>query len=137
MLLTYVSAGLSTEPDGMFATWDLLQKGRVRLVGGRPSDGIEVIGTPDMVLEVVSRSSVKKDLEELPELYWTAGIPEYWLIDPRGPETRFDILRHGASGYRAVSRKDGWRKSSVFGASFRLSQTLDPLGEPAFTIEVR
>jgi Uma2 family endonuclease len=137
MLLTYLSAGLSTEPDGMFATWDTLRDGRVRVVGGRPSDGIEVIGTPDMVLEVVSRSSVRKDLKYLPKLYWAAGIPEYWLIDPRGPELRFDILRHGANGYRKVAGQDGWRKSAIFGASLRLTQTADPLGEPAHALEMR
>jgi Uma2 family endonuclease len=137
MLLTYLPVGLSTEPDGMFATWDTLRDGRVRVVGGRPSDGVEVIGTPDMVLEVVSRSSVRKDLKYLPKLYWAAGVREYWLIDPRGPDLRFDILRHGAGGYRKVSGQDGWRKSAVFGAAFRLTQTADPLGEPAFALEIR
>lgn len=137
MLLTNLAAGLSTEPDGMFATWDTLRDGRVRVVGGRPSDGVEVFGTPDMVLEVVSRSSVRKDLKYLPKLYWAAGVREYWLIDPRGPDLRFDILRHGAGGYRKVSGQDGWRKSAVFGAAFRLIQMADALGEPAFALEMR
>jgi Uma2 family endonuclease len=137
MLLSHVESGLSSEPDGMFATWNQLRRGRIRLIGGQAHDGVELIGTPDMVLEVVSPSSVQKDMKDLPELYWAAGIPEYWLIDPRGPELRFNILRHTTAGYRSVPKKDGWRKSAVFGAAFRLTQTADPLGEPAFTLEMR
>ena len=56
---------------------------------------------------------------------------------PREQELRFDILRHGSGGYRKVNGQDGWRKSAVFGAAFRLTQTTDPLGEPAYALEVR
>src|SRR5262245_39510197 len=115
MLLTHEAAGLSTEPDGMFARWDTLQDGTARLVGGNPPDGVELNGTPDMVLEVVSKKSVRKDTIELPDVYWEAGIAEYWLIDPRGQELRFDILRHSSNGYRPVRPSGGWRKSAVFG----------------------
>jgi Uma2 family endonuclease len=137
MLLTHLAAGLSTEPDGTFATWDTLRANRLRLIGGEPPDGIELMGTPDMVLEVVSRTSVHKDLNVLPDLYWAAGIPEFWLIDPRGPALRLDLFRHTAAGYRAVRARDGWRKSAVFGAAFRLVQSADPLGQPAYELEVR
>jgi Uma2 family endonuclease len=137
MLLTHLKAGLSTEPDGMFAKWETIRSRRVRLVGGKGADGSEVRGTPDMVLEVVSPKSVRKDLQDLPQRYWAAGIPEYWLVDPRSSELRFDILRRGSKGYRKVPAPDGWRKSAVFGAAFRMRQTADPLGEPAYTLEVR
>ena len=132
MLLTNLATGLSCEPDGMFATWDTLRSERARLLGGHPPFGVEVEGTPDMVLEVVSRSSVHKDYDELPGLYWESGIAEYWRIDPRGKELRFDLLRRTATGFRAVRAPDGWRKSVVFGAAFRLTQTADPLGQPAY-----
>jgi Uma2 family endonuclease len=137
MLLTHRRAGLSTEPDGMFARWETLRSRTARLVGGNPPDGVEVVGTPDMVLEVVSRKSLRKDTIELPELYWQAGIAEYWLVNPLGDSVRFDLLRHTPKGYRAVRPSGGWRKSAVFGASFRLAQTTDPLGHPAFNLEVR
>src|SRR5256885_8764701 len=44
---------------------------------------LELEGTPDMVLEVVSESSVQKDTKRLRQLYWQAGIREYWLVDAR------------------------------------------------------
>lgn len=137
MLLTNLDAGLSTEPDGTFATWETLRSGRLRVVGGDPTDGIELIGSADMVLEVVSRSSVRKDYQELPELYFEAGVSEYWRVDVRTPAVRFDLLRRTVNGFRAVRDNAGWRKSVVFGASFRVQQTENPLGEPAFQIEVR
>src|SRR5262249_29765891 len=62
-LVTNVEAGLSTEPDGTFVTWASYEAGRVRLVprDDRPGQYVELEGTPDWVLEVVSRSSVQKD----------------------------------------------------------------------------
>src|SRR5262249_55628153 len=90
MLLTHAEAGLSTEPDGMFFTRESLRRGRVQLVQG--DESLEVEGGPDMVLEVVSPKSVEKDTEVLPDLYWKAGVREYWLVDPRGEPPTFDIL---------------------------------------------
>lgn len=137
MLLTNLRAGLSTEPDGTFATWQTPRAGRLRVVGGEPPDGIELVGTPDMVLEVVSRSSVRKDYDELPDLYFQAGIAEYWRIDCRSREVQFDLLRRTASGYRAARDNAGWRKSVVFAAAFRVTQTTNPLGDPAYELEMR
>ena len=65
----------------------------------------EFEGTPDMVLEVVSATSVRKDTEILRDLYWRAGIQEYWLVDARGDEPLFSILRHTARGYAATCRR--------------------------------
>jgi Uma2 family endonuclease len=96
-----------------------------------------VIGTPDMVLEVVSSHSVQKDTVALRELYAAAGIAEYWLVNPLGEELSFDILRLTAKGY-ALSRKTrGWMKSTVFGKSFRL-EAQEPEDElPDYRLLVR
>ena len=39
---------------------------------------------PDWVLEVASRSTVDKDVEEKGDIYQTLRVPEYWLFDPEG-----------------------------------------------------
>jgi Uma2 family endonuclease len=135
MRLTHPEAELSTEPDGLFISNQALQRQRVQLTKGAQS--IEVIGSPDMVLEVVSASSVEKDTVVLPRLYWKAGIEEYWLVDPRGKELRFDIFRSGAHGFTATRKRDGWLKSLVFDRSFRLTKRAGLMDLPEFTFEVR
>jgi Uma2 family endonuclease len=137
MLLTNSAADLSTEPDALFASWDALQSGRLQLVKGAKKGYVELEGTPDMVLEVVSASSVRKDTKDLHDQYWRAGVPEYWLVDVRRDAPRFEILRHGRRSYVATRKQGGWTKSSVFNRSFRLTQETDPLGHPAFTLAVQ
>jgi Uma2 family endonuclease len=136
-LLSNPAADLSCEPDGSFVSWEALRGGRVRLVEGAQHGYVEMEGTPDLVLEVVSDSSVRKDTETLLQLYWRAGIPEYWLVDARGPEPTFRILRHTPTGYVAVADQGGWLPSGVFGRSFRLTRQADPLGYPQFTVAVQ
>src|SRR5579864_7137512 len=55
MLLTHVFANLSTEPDGLYYHWSTAESGRLKLVEGADEGCVELLGTPDMVLEVVSR----------------------------------------------------------------------------------
>jgi Uma2 family endonuclease len=138
MLLSNAAAILSTEPDATFVSFETMRSGRVRLVEGAVEGFTELEGTPDMVLEVVSETSVRKDTETLRDLYWKAGIPEYWLVDVRGDEPVFTILRHTARGYAATRHQaGGWLRSAVFDRSFRLTQRPGPLGHPQYTVEVR
>ncbi len=134
VLLTNAIIGLSTEPDGMFFFHKSLQSGAIRLKKGL--DSLEVEGTPDMILEVISRSSVNKDTVILRDLYWQAGIAEYWLVDSRGEPT-FNILRRTAKGYAAVRNQAGWLKSAVFGKSFRLTKQIDRTDNPDYRLEMR
>ncbi len=135
MLLTNEAAELSTEPDGMFASHFSVAKGKVVLAEG--DESLEVQGTPDMVMEVISDTSVEKDMEILPVLYWRAGIAEYWLVDVRERIPRLDIFRRGPRKYLAVRKPAGWVRSAVFGRSFRLVR-LDRPGKIArFVLQMR
>jgi Uma2 family endonuclease len=138
MLLRNATADLATEPDGMFISYDALRSGRVQRIEREVPDFLELEGSPEVVLEVVSETSVHKDTEELRELYWRAGILEYWLVDARADAPKFDILQHGRKGYTATRKQaGGWRRSAVFGRSFQLTQTTDPLGDPLYQLNVR
>jgi Uma2 family endonuclease len=137
LLVTNDRARLACQPDGTFVSRRSLKSGRVRLVEGEKGGYLELEGTPDMVLEVVGASSVEKDREVLPELYWRAGIPEYWLVDARGDDLEFQIFRREPGGYTAVRKQRGWLKSRVFGRSFRLSRGLDDAGNPEYSLAVR
>jgi Uma2 family endonuclease len=136
-LYTNDDANIAVNPDAIFISHAAREEGRVTLVPGRKGGYVEIQGTPDMVLEVVSRSSVTKDTELLFEGYWTADIPEYWLIDARKSPPRFDIYRHTDNGYVAVRRRDGWLKSAVFDRQFRFVESKDRFGDPAYSLEVK
>jgi Uma2 family endonuclease len=137
MSLSNVEVDLSTIADGVYVSYDAVRKGRVLLIAGAQGGCVELVGTPDMVLEVVSDTSVHKDTEELWQLYWQAGIPEYWLVDARTDELHFDIFRHGAKKYTATRKRGGWLKSRVFKRSFRLTRHADPLGNPQYILDMR
>ena len=98
----------------------------------------QLAGSPDMVLEIVSTSSTAKDRQTLLDLYWRAGISEYWLIDLLGDSLRFDLHKRAAKGYVTTRRlAGGWLKSGVFERSFRLTAGTDPLGKPRYRLEAR
>src|SRR5262249_47048082 len=137
MLLSNVAANLATEPDGMFFRWTTMQSGRHRLVPDESAGYTELEGTPDMTLEVVSDLSERKDTEILRELYWKAGVQEYWLVDVRGETPKFDILRHGPEGFSETPVVGGWLTSAMFGRQFQLVRRTDPLGHPLFVVNVR
>jgi Uma2 family endonuclease len=135
--LTNLPADIAGKPDAMFLAAETIDSGRVRFVEGAERGYVEVEGSPDMVLEVVSDSSVDKDTGVLLDAYWQAGIPEYWLVDARGDDLRFDVFRRGPKGYKRSPKKHGWVASPIFGKSFRLSVKTDKAGRPDYTLDVR
>jgi Uma2 family endonuclease len=138
-LLTNTGAKLGTVPDGTFVKWASSKSGRVRFIPRRDRRGqfIELRGTPDWALEVVSMSSVHKDTVELPLLYHRAGIPEFWLIDARGDEIDFQILVRRRSKYTPAAINSGWAFSPVFGRWFRLTRRPNREGRWNYRLEVK
>ncbi len=137
LLISHLGAEVSNNPDGVFVANASFEDGTVRLVEGAKQGYIELEGSPDMVLEVVSDSSVKKDFELLRVAYWKAGIREYWLVDARGEKLDFQILKLTSKGYSPIRAVGGWIKSAVFRKSFRLVATKNHLGHPDFELQVR
>jgi hypothetical protein len=135
MQLTNLQARFSTGPNGMFVSEDGLEAGRARFPDGDQSQ--EVVGTPEMVLEIVTAASVRKDTVLLPRLYWQAGVREYWLVDSRAKEPKLTILRHGRTKFTSARESGGWVKSAVFGKSFRLVREAGELGLSVFRLETR
>ncbi len=134
MLLKNASANLSAEPDGLFFTWETISTGRLRLIE-KPGQGImELDGSPDMTLEVVGKTSVQKDVVLLRDLYWKAGVAEYWLVDARDGKLSFEILAWTPEGYVSTPAQDGWIASKVFDNRFQLQQKVDPLGHPQYFV---
>jgi Uma2 family endonuclease len=124
VLVTNVAAKVSNNPDATFISWAALESHRARFVPRKRKrdTSIEIEGSPDWVLEVVSDSSVKKDMELLREAYHQAGIREYWLVDARGSNIFFQIFHWRRTGYARASRDGDWQRSRVFGRDFHLTR---------------
>lgn len=102
--LSSEEGNVSNKPDGLFVSAEALREERVRVVEGRHEGHVEWEGGADMVLEAVSRSSVKQDTEMVREAYALAGVRENWLVDCRNVPLRFDILRLVRGRYVAARR---------------------------------
>jgi Uma2 family endonuclease len=137
VLLSSAEADFSSQPDGVFLSNESLRSGRVRLLEGSRGGYVEIVGAPDMLLEVVSDKSVQKDTVRLRNLYWEAEVTEYWLVDARRNKLDLTILRRAARGYAAQRKQDGWVKSGVFNRSFKLTQELDEHGHPEYDLQHR
>ena len=54
-----------------------------------------IYGAPDMVVEVLSHSTRKKDLTIKKDTYEAQGVREYWIIDPRAKNVMVYLLKDG------------------------------------------
>lgn len=121
------AANLSVEPDVLAVLWQSLESGRVRYVprarGGpvRLARSAEIEGGPDLVVEILSDSSVRKDTELLPRLYALAGVRELWLVDARGEQPDLAMYTLESGAYREVAPDArGHLLSPLLGHTFRL-----------------
>lgn len=76
----YLDSKNALQPDIMFIS--NRNRGIIR------DDGLH--GAPDLVIEILSKSTAKYDLHEKRKVYERSGVLEYWIVDP---ETK------NASGY--------------------------------------
>lgn len=70
-----------------------------------------VLGPPDLVIEIISPSSARRDLEIKRRLYEQFAVPEYWVVDPErhtimhflldGERYRSPATHTGSISYRA------------------------------------
>lgn len=59
------------------------------------ANGRYVVGAPDMVMEVLSASTAKKDRRTKLRVYQAAGVPEYLILDPYGRTVERYLLQDG------------------------------------------
>lgn len=134
--LSHAVADLSAEPDAVFVSFAAIQQGTVKFIRGQLGGYVELEGSPELVVEIVSLSSVRKDTEVLRELYAKAGISEYWLIDARSTSPTLEILQLTETGYQPVPVEETGRLSRVLSRRVSLIQETDPLGNPRYVFRL-
>ena len=117
---------VNCEPDFVFVSHEAILEGRVTLTPkvGRDGDFTEIVGPPDLVVEVRSDSSTRKDTIDLPADLFALGVREYWLADARVDPPTLTIHARGADRFEPV-QSDGQGRgiSSVFNRRFTLEAT--------------
>ena len=72
-----------------------------------------LFGPPDLVVEVVSPNTVRRDTFVKKELYAKAGVKEYWIVYPEERAIEVWVLKEGKYHLHSVSEGDGRVKSEV------------------------
>jgi Uma2 family endonuclease len=88
------------QPDVIYVTAK-----RSRIVGER------VEGAPDLVVEILSPGTARRDLGEKLRLYAEAGVAEYWIVDPV-LET-FEFLVNTGSAFHVHLQEGATYRSAV------------------------
>lgn len=57
--------------------------------------GHGIYGAPDFVMEVLSHSTMKKDMTVKLNKYWNSGVREYWMIDRKNRKIIVYDFEHG------------------------------------------
>lgn len=133
------AAGLSVEPDVVVVLWESLRQGRIREIGASKAEEgryIELEGAPDLIVEIVSDSSARKDRVRLPRLYAAAGVSELWLADCRGADLAFEIHALGLAAYeRQPPDAEGWSHSPLLDRRVRLVRRRNELSRWVYDLE--
>ena len=140
MRFSTLESSISCEPDVFVLLHETIESGEVVLTpaSGGTADFIEIQGGPDLVIEIVSPSSVAKDTRRLPPAYFAAGVREYWLIDARGEDLQFQIFRRGESGFVENDvDAEGFQDSDVLDRRYRLTRERGRRDEWRFVLDER
>lgn len=72
-----------------------------------------IMGAPDVVVEVISPGSIKRDRIEKKEVYEQFGIPEFWIVDPNNKAIEVYCLHENRYKVFAFAAENGNVQSSV------------------------
>jgi Uma2 family endonuclease len=89
-------------------------------------------GAPDLIIEIVSDSSVKRDLHEKYDLYELSGVQEYWIIHPNDKSLSVFLLKDGTYiSTKPLTYDDKATSSILPGLSIDLNEVFqDVVKEP-------
>ena len=72
-----------------------------------------IVGTPDVIMEIISPTSITRDRNEKHKLYEKFRVPEYWLVDPRNKSIEVYTLENDEFQLFSFAAETGPIKSKV------------------------
>jgi len=72
-----------------------------------------IVGSPDLVVEILSPSSVYKDRYRKKMLYEKFGIKEYWIVDPGNNTIEVFCLQETGYALFSIASEKGSVKSKI------------------------
>ena len=107
------------QPDLLFVSRE-----REHLLSG----GQNVHGAPDLVVEILSPGTARRDRGEKRALYGKHGVTEYWLVDPVTETVRIHRLQGEILiPTRTFGREETLRSPLLGGLALRLDDIFPPL----------
>jgi len=107
--MLYAPTGVRVSDDSVVEP-DLL----VVLDEHRDRIGEQVIdGPPDLVIEILSPGTARRDLVTKREIYSRAGVPEYWIVDSEAANVEVLVLERGAYSRAGLYRRAETLKSPL------------------------
>lgn len=86
-------------------------------------DDLGCVGAPDLIVEVLSPSTMKKDYNEKFNLYQENAVQEYWLVNPEGKSIEIFYLENTQyHSYDLLQNKNEIITSKLF-PDFKLPMT--------------
>lgn len=73
-----------------------------------------IMGTPDLLVEIISTGSIKRDRIEKKDLYEQFGVAEFWIVDPNNRSVEVYQLTENRYKVFAFAAESGKVQSSVF-----------------------
>jgi Uma2 family endonuclease len=72
-----------------------------------------VRGTPDLLVEIISASTIVRDRYEKREQYARFGVKEYWIVDPANQSLEILVLQDGQLVLHSIAVETGSADSRV------------------------
>ena len=81
------------------------------------------LAAPDLAVEVLSRSTARRDRGRKMEMYARYGVPEYWIVDPVANTIEVYVLAAGAYDLAGTyDSRSGVLSPTLPGLSFAASR---------------
>ena len=102
----------TTQPDIIFLSKEHASRAKA----------LEINGYADLVVEILSKSSVKRDRQTKFRLYQDAKIPSYWIVSPEAEQIElYRLTKEGYDMITVYSNDDTLRYEFANGKTFELN----------------